>query len=282
MVTEKDKKNPYRIRITAIEDAPLELGSLTVFLYDLVLLHDRLLLILSDEYDYRRHLTLSSYRRAGRPIRKPDRLQIKLITKESPFAAELIIPAAAVVGWTLVQIVEKLVDWKDNRAIKRLQRRSLELGVELREPRREYIGRKLLQRYPGEAEEIEERVIRDAVRLGTNEQVMIDRVETLDTIKEGKITSEQADLWGEIHEDEIVKIAWEAAEKRGYAVYKDYNEYTKQLISQGSLDPVRAGRFLQDIRKTLLQHEWIPSPGHPETRFYPPGTELPNLGRRLR
>ncbi|MBA7540357.1 hypothetical protein ES705_32654 [subsurface metagenome] len=28
-----------------------------------------------------------------------------------------------------------------------------------------------------------------------------------------------------IHEDEIVKIAWEAFEKRGYALYADYNEH---------------------------------------------------------
>ena len=93
----------------------------------------------------------------------------------------------------------------------------------------------------------------------------------------------QPDFFGEIHEDEIIRIAREAAEKRAYAIYADYNEYMRELIChQDSLDPVRAGRFLQHIRRTLLEDEWISSPGHPETRFYPPGTELPNLGRRLR
>lgn len=186
----ESKKTPYRIRITAVEEVPLELGKLTAFLYDLVLLHDRLILILSDEYDYRHHLTFFFYRRTGRPIRKSDRLQVKLITKESPFSIELIIPAAVAVaglGWTLVKIIEKLADWKEDRAIKRLQKQNLELDAErkkweLRQLIDENIRQKLFQKYPTEAKEIEERVDRDVVRLGTNEQVAIDKVETLETI----------------------------------------------------------------------------------------------------
>ena len=34
----KDEEIPYRIKITAVEEEPLELGNLTAFLYDLVLL----------------------------------------------------------------------------------------------------------------------------------------------------------------------------------------------------------------------------------------------------
>jgi len=185
----KDEEIPYRIKITAVEEEPLELGNLTSFLYDLVLLHDRLLLILSDEYEYKSHLTLFFYRRGGRPVRKYDRLQVKLITKESPFSIELIIPAAAAavgLAWTLTKIIEKWADWKEDRAIKRLQRRSLELDIqrkerELRQLISENIGTKLLQRYPREAQEIKERVVRDAIRLGTNEQLLIDKSETLDT-----------------------------------------------------------------------------------------------------
>ena len=92
----------------------------------------------------------------------------------------------------------------------------------------------------------------------------------------------QPDLFGEIHEDEIAKIACEAAEERGYAIYEDFNEFMKQLICQGGrLKPSRAGRFLQHIKMTLRTDGWIPSQGHPETRFYPPSTEPPNSGRRL-
>jgi hypothetical protein len=192
MVTELNNKIPYRIRITAVEVTPLELGNLTAFLYDLVLLHDRLLLILSDEYEYERHLTFFFYRRIGRPIRKPDRLQVKLITKQSPLAIELIIPATIAVaglGWTLVQIIEKLADWKEDRAIKRLQRQNLELDAEckkreLQQLISENIRPKLLQKYRGDAEAIEERVVRDAIRLGTNEQVAVDKVETVETAED--------------------------------------------------------------------------------------------------
>jgi len=44
----------------------------------------------------------------------------------------------------------------------------------------------------------------------------------------------QADLLGEIHEDVIIKIAWQAAEKREYAIYADYNEHMKQSVKGGS------------------------------------------------
>ena len=48
----------------------------------------------------------------------------------------------------------------------------------------------------------------------------------------------QPDLSGEIHEDEedeIVKIAREAADERGYAIYDDYEEYMKQRKRQEGL-----------------------------------------------
>lgn len=68
-----------------------------------------------------------------------------------------------------------------------MQRQNLELDAErkkwgLRQLIDENIRQKLFQKYPTEAKEIEERVDRDAVRLGTNEQIVIDKVETLETI----------------------------------------------------------------------------------------------------
>ncbi len=97
----------------------------------------------------------------------------------------------------------------------------------------------------------------------------------------------KADLFGEIHEDELIKIAWEAALKRGdaiyadykmgYAIYADYNEYMGQKMTQGRLKPVRGGRYQHTIKRALLQGGWKPSYGHPETRFYPPSTETPLL-----
>ena len=84
----------------------------------------------------------------------------------------------------------------------------------------------------------------------------------------------EPDLFGEIHEDEIVKIARKAAKKRGYAIYDDYYEYMWQLICQSPPKPVRAGRFFHYIRGTLLEDGWVHRPRHAETRFYPPGTDL--------
>lgn len=114
-------------------------------------------------------------------------------------------------------------------------------------------------------------------------------------------------LWGEIDEfenehDEIVKIAWEAVEKRrvaeeqiarkigkqqrldgtvlvcrGYATYEDYDEYMerKKREEQLKLATWDVGRIRFLIRKTLLALEWTASKGHRETRFYPPSTEFP-------
>jgi hypothetical protein len=192
MNTSRRSEVPYRIKIIAAEEAPLELGNLTAFLYDLVLLHDRLLLILSDEYDYHQHLTFLFYRRTGRPIRKSDRLQVKLVTKESPFTIELIIAAAVAVpsvGLTLVKIIEKLADWQEERAIKRLERQNRELDIR----RKEWELRKLIehdvepilsQKYPNEAGGIENAIVRDTLRLETNEQLKIGKVETLETTEE--------------------------------------------------------------------------------------------------
>jgi len=91
----------------------------------------------------------------------------------------------------------------------------------------------------------------------------------------------QPDIFGEIHEDEIVKIAREAADERGYAIYDDYEEYMKQrMLREGlKLSNWDIPNIKFEIRGTLRAAGWVPSPKHPETRFYPPGTEQPNLGR---
>ena len=43
----------------------------------------------------------------------------------------------------------------------------------------------------------------------------------------------EADFFGEIHEDELIKIAWEAALKRRYAIYADFNKYMGQKMVKG-------------------------------------------------
>ncbi len=95
----------------------------------------------------------------------------------------------------------------------------------------------------------------------------------------------QPDLFGEIPEDEIVKIARKAAEERGYAIYADFNEYMGQKMAQRGLKPTGGGWYLFFIQKALEGARWKRETehwptAHWPTRFYPPSTESPNLGRR--
>jgi len=180
MDTQSEYK-PQRIRITTDEDSPLALENLSAFLYDLVLFHDRLFLLLSTDYKGKIPSGLAFFRRKGRPIKKSDRLQISLITKESPLLIELIITSILVgvptFALTFIKILEKLSDWNDDRAIKRIDRLTKE--IELRRLIREETERTLLQRHPDEAIEIENSLVKDAMRLGTNEQLGIKKVEAL-------------------------------------------------------------------------------------------------------
>ena len=189
MVLEQRVPIPQAIKIVAEEEGVLELDNLSSFLYDLVLLHDRLLLSLSDEYDYRYHSLFYFYRRRGRRIKKSDKLLVKLITKESPFMILVVIGAAAsVVGlsWTLIKILEKLRDWRVDKEIKRLQRENLTLDKyikqkELQNLLKDCVGQKLFEKYPDEMERIINLTIRDVLRLSENEQLKISEVKTLET-----------------------------------------------------------------------------------------------------
>lgn len=85
----------------------------------------------------------------------------------------------------------------------------------------------------------------------------------------------QPDLFGEISEDEIVKIAREAAEKRGYAIYADYDEYMGQKIARRRLNPTGGGWYHFIIKEALEAAGWKRDTAHRPTRFYPPDTEPP-------
>lgn len=102
-------------------------------------------------------------------------------------------------------------------------------------------------------------------------------------------------------EKEIIRIAWEAVEKRrqaatkrgkqlqlngtaqenGYVTYKDYNQYMEERKQREQLQLANwdLGRVRHEIRDTLLSKGWTASSGHPETRFYPP--ELPEVTSKL-
>ena len=82
------------------------------------------------------------------------------------------------------------------------------------------------------------------------------------------------DLFGEIHEEDLVKVARETAEKRGYAIYADFNEYMGQKMAQRRLKPTGGGWYHFTIKRALEATGWKRDTAHRPTRFYPPGTEL--------
>ena len=87
----------------------------------------------------------------------------------------------------------------------------------------------------------------------------------------------ERDLWGEIHEDEIVKIARKAADERGYAIYRDYNDYIEKRMRRLDPEPGNIGRthekIILKIKGILEARGWgLSLTG--ERQFYPPGTDL--------
>jgi len=90
----------------------------------------------------------------------------------------------------------------------------------------------------------------------------------------------QQDLFGEIHEDELVKMAQKVAAERGYATYRDYNDYIWERIRREKPEGADIGRthekILLEIVEKLEARVWVSPPlaAGEERRFYPPGTEL--------
>ena len=61
----------------------------------------------------------------------------------------------------------------------------------------------------------------------------------------------------------ILAIAKESANRSGFVVYADYNEYLRELISQRKLDPIYGGWRLWDIKRILLDEN-----NKPEDRYF--------------
>jgi len=162
-------ENSHLIRITATEDSTLALENLSSFLYDIVLVHDRLLLFFNGNYHFAALSGLPFYRRNRRPIDKSERLEISLINKQSPLVIEIAV-ATAILAWTLIQILRALIDWKLDRQIKEEQLRKLIL---------ENIQQSNSLKLPDSYMEFERGLIKDIKRLGMNEQVNIKEVDDI-------------------------------------------------------------------------------------------------------
>ncbi len=80
---------------------------------------------------------------------------------------------------------------------------------------------------------------------------------------------------------EILQIAQEAVRQDGCVTYPNYEDALRQAIcGEGRLLVVDAGWELQNIREVLLANGYqTQRVGRERVRYYPPGTELPQLRR---
>lgn len=110
------------------EDKPF-LSDVSYLFYNFELLHDFSLILSAEDY---KTYKFSSYFwfRNGRPIRPNDKLRVIKISKESPLTLELLIaglPVGSGALWIIVQIIEKIQNWKLNGEKLRLEVEKLRL-----------------------------------------------------------------------------------------------------------------------------------------------------------
>jgi len=56
--------------------------------------------------------------------------------------------------------------------------------------------------------------------------------------------------------------------RRGYVLYSDFNDYMRELICEGALEPVKAGFSQYEIKRLLLENGYHYERRR-EARFYP-------------
>ncbi len=89
-------------------------------------------------------------------------------------------------------------------------------------------------------------------------------------------------IFGEVYKtdaEEIVEIAEQAAQKRGYVTYDDYNEYMEPRMKAIGASSARIGwvqrKLMTYIKEVLVVNRWIFREGdRRQTQFYPPGTDF--------
>jgi hypothetical protein len=125
------------IDVLGKEEAMPTLLDISSFLYDLNLGYELSRLATDPSYEHV-HFSRYSLFRNGRPLRKQDRLRVKHLSHSSPIQLQTLVwgaPLAIGAVWGLVQIVEKVSNWKLNRRkleaeIHKLERESLKAADE--------------------------------------------------------------------------------------------------------------------------------------------------------
>ncbi len=142
--------------------------SLSSLLYDIELAHDLSVLLTYPEYRERPISARFFFYRDGRRLSRAHRVRLSRISQQSPLFLELVVGGAAAL-WALLQIVDKVSNWKLNRQKLHLEidNLNLEKAIRQRQLREEY-EEKLEQRH---ARGIEQRLVE---RLNSSEFRLVD------------------------------------------------------------------------------------------------------------
>ena len=145
----------YLLRLEFTEEKEPYLLDVSSMLYDLGLAHDLSVLLSQPEYESYR-FTRYFWFRNNRPIKRSHRIRTVRISKQSPLLLEVVIPMLGAI-LILIQIFEKVSNWKLNRE---------KLELEVKKLRAEEQARKdqMIERY---AEQLDAYLDeRDAQKIG--------------------------------------------------------------------------------------------------------------------
>ena len=117
----------FRLELQASSDDFPALIDTSTFLYDFNLIYELARLTVDPEWD---GLVVDedAWSRDGRPLHEFERLHVVSLRQGSPLELVAVVTAAAGASaalWALVQVVEKLSNWRLNRDILRMQREKL-------------------------------------------------------------------------------------------------------------------------------------------------------------
>lgn len=79
----------------------------------------------------------------------------------------------------------------------------------------------------------------------------------------------------ELDKSRVLAVAREAAAKRGFVTYADFNDYLRELIIKKKLQPIEGGRAQWTLKKMLVDLEnpvddrYVYSHTGTKTMFYP-------------
>jgi hypothetical protein len=145
-----DENHNIKMKLVFEEIERPFLLDITSLLYDFELSHDFSLLLTATEYsDYK--FSQYFWYRNGRLLKSNHKLRAAKIVKLSPLTIELIITGVVVVSgalWVLVQVIEKVANWRLNTQKLRLEieKLEIEIGKARKENEKQHFEQKMEER----------------------------------------------------------------------------------------------------------------------------------------